>query len=189
MSYKHAGTHIHTQVGEAAAVQCQNVCGKMGGFDVENKALAHEGWDDLRQKKRSSTDCLFFIAIIACWGAMTLLGFVAIGIIKDDHLPQGNPARLINAVDYRGRVCGVSSDVKDKPYGYYLLDQTAVCVETCPSEADYTKFICQDEYQGTYLLIYLPLIINLLISTFKMLLMHLPHKASSSWVKINACMK
>lgn len=53
---------------------------------------------------------------------MTLLGFVACGIIKDDRFQEGDPKRLINPIDYNGYVCGDHDSVWNKPYGYYLLD-------------------------------------------------------------------
>lgn len=61
---------------------------------------------------------------MAVWLAMTLTGFVAVGVIEDEHLQKGNPARLTNAIDYNGRVCGVDPGVKKLPFGYYLPDRT-----------------------------------------------------------------
>ena len=54
------------------------------------------------------------------WVAMTAVGFVATGVIEDDNLKAGNPARLLNAMDYRGRICGYSDGVKDKDVGYFF---------------------------------------------------------------------
>ncbi len=55
---------------------------------------------------------------------MTLVGFVACGVIKDEHLQKGNPLRLTNSMDYNGKICGYDSGVKNKEYGYYLPDLT-----------------------------------------------------------------
>jgi hypothetical protein len=85
--------------------------------------------------------------ILAVWFGMTILGFIAIGIIDNPNLPQGNPRKLLNAVDYQGRVCGYDS-LKHLPYGYYLLDRTVVCVDKCPTTTDYYSFICQYDKQA-----------------------------------------
>ena len=53
---------------------------------------------------------------------MTIVGFIACGVIENPNLKAGNPARLVNAMDYEGSICGVSPSVKSKPYGYYLAD-------------------------------------------------------------------
>lgn len=53
---------------------------------------------------------------------MTVLGLIVTGLIKDDYLSAGDPRRLINAIDFNGRICGVGSGVENKPNGYYMLD-------------------------------------------------------------------
>lgn len=93
--------------------------------DPDNKKLVHEGWTSLQEKKRSCTDCLCILLLLAMWFAMTILGFVAIGLIKSDQLTPGNPARLINAMDYRGRICGYSPGVEDKDVGYFFPDSSS----------------------------------------------------------------
>lgn len=50
-------------------------------------------------------------------------------------------------MDYYGRLCGYHDDVKDKSRGYYMPSGTVVCVKKCPTETDYSKFICYDEFQ------------------------------------------
>lgn len=62
------------------------------------------------------------ILILVAWYCMTMVGFVVTGAIEDDNLHKGNPALLTNPMDYRGRICGVSSGVKDKSVGYYMPD-------------------------------------------------------------------
>ncbi len=78
---------------------------------------------------------------------MTAVGFIACGVVKDPRLPPGNPLKLISSVDYTGRVCGYDGIVKDKPYGYYLLDRTSVCVRSCPSTTNFSEFICHYDVQ------------------------------------------
>lgn len=51
---------------------------------------------------------------------------MACGVIEDANLQKGNPVRLTNTIDYEGNICGFNGDVKNKPYGYYLLDRTGV---------------------------------------------------------------
>ena len=104
----------------------------------------HEGWNDIKDKKRGCTDFLLLLMLVACWVAMTGVGFVACGIIEDPNLPAGNPARLINSIDYDGRICGYDTAVKNLPYGYYMLDKSVVCVATCPGADDINAYICQD---------------------------------------------
>lgn len=110
----------------------------------------HEGWTEIKEKKRGCTDFLPLLMLIACWVAMTVVGFVACGIIEDERLPKGDPARLLNSIDYLGRVCGSDTAVKSKPYGYYMLDKTVVCVSQCPTETAISNYICQDGITGTY---------------------------------------
>lgn len=116
--------------------------------EYKGEKMVHEGWDDIREKKRSCTDVLLLLLLIAVWGAMTLLGFVALGWISNDNLPAGDPNRLLSPMDYNGRICGIDSAVSDKPYAYYMLDSSAVCIKSCPTTTDTTTFICKnDVYQ------------------------------------------
>eukprot|EP01006_Ploeotia_vitrea_P026083 TRINITY_DN59057_c0_g1_i1.p1 TRINITY_DN59057_c0_g1~~TRINITY_DN59057_c0_g1_i1.p1 ORF type:complete len:649 (+),score=-43.50 TRINITY_DN59057_c0_g1_i1:57-2003(+) len=112
--------------------------------DPDNKKLVHEGWDSLTEKKRGCTDCPCLLLLMAVWFAMTIVGFIATGVIENDNLKAGNPARLINPIDYRGRICGFSDGVKSKPIGYYFPDTTVVCIKSCPNANDYSKFICRN---------------------------------------------
>lgn len=52
------------------------------------------------------------LMLFAAWGAMTLLGLIVTGMIPHSGLEPGNPKRLINGIDYEGRICGVGSEVK-----------------------------------------------------------------------------
>ena len=100
---------------------------------------------------------------------MTIVGLIATGLIKDDRLPAGNrktiismsylqsiltrnarnnvsiilnsgdPMRLIYAVDYEGRTCGYTEEVKNKPYAYYMLTGAVVCVNKCPESTGFRR--------------------------------------------------
>jgi hypothetical protein len=56
------------------------------------------------------------------WFAMTILGLIATGAIESESMKAGNPARLLNPIDYKGRICGYDNGVKNKEYGYYMPD-------------------------------------------------------------------
>jgi len=64
--------------------------------------------------------------LIAVWITMTVLGLIVTGLITNDYLSAGDPRRLINPIDYNGRICGVGSGVGDKPNGYYMLDGSGI---------------------------------------------------------------
>ena len=119
-----------------------------GGEKDLGEKLQHEGWSDIKEKKRSCTDVLLLLLLFASWGAMTLLGFVALGWIPDERLPAGDPNRLLSPMDYDGRICGIDSEVSSRPYAYYLLDSTAVCVSECPTTTNVNEFHCKDTYNG-----------------------------------------
>ena len=80
----------------------------MGSEDEhpDNVKESGEGFLDLKDRPRSCTDCLCVALLVACWAAMTVVGFAAIGLIKYEYINPGVPARLTHAVDYAGRVCG-----------------------------------------------------------------------------------
>lgn len=61
---------------------------------------------------RKCTDVLFLLLLFAAWAAMTLLGLIVTGLIPDESLEPGDPRRLINGIDYDGRICGVDTDVE-----------------------------------------------------------------------------
>jgi len=64
--------------------------------------------------------------LIAAWFCMTIVGFIVCGVIKDKNLPGGDPAKLSSPVDYLGHTCGYDSNVKDKPYGYYMANTAGI---------------------------------------------------------------
>ena len=78
---------------------------------------------------------------------MTIVGFIVCGVIHDDRLQEGNPYRLTNAIDYDGNICGIDSGVKNKDYAYYMPDTSVVCVDDCPTQNNYQKFICRYDLQ------------------------------------------
>lgn len=61
---------------------------------------------------RKCTDILFLLLLFLAWFAMTVLGFIVTGAIPNGSLEPGDPRRLINGIDYDGRICGVNSEVK-----------------------------------------------------------------------------
>lgn len=63
---------------------------------------------------RKCTDVLFLLMLCAAWAAMTMLGLIVTGIIPSDGLEPGNPKRLLNGIDYEGRICGVGTTVQVK---------------------------------------------------------------------------
>lgn len=97
------------------------------------------------QIKRSHTDVLAILLLIACWVIMTGLGI--------DACETGNAQALFSPADYNGKICGVDSPNKDLKYGYvinYNLDM--VCLESCPKETvwditdnAYDNMICMDD--------------------------------------------
>lgn len=113
----------------------------------DNKKFSGEGWQDLDKKKRHCTDVLCILMILACWFTMTIIGLIVVGAIHDDRLRAGNPNRLLHAIDYDGRICGLDAGVRDRPNAYYMTSSAVVCVEDCPGSTNLNKFICFDERQ------------------------------------------
>ncbi|CAM9190959.1 unnamed protein product, partial [Ectocarpus sp. 12 AP-2014] len=100
---------------------------------------------------RKCTDILFLLMLFAAWAAMTMLGFIVTGLIPNDGLEPGNPKRLLNGIDYEGRICGVGTTVQARENIYFLPSGNGVCVEECPASTNYTQFICYDEvYPGIF---------------------------------------
>jgi hypothetical protein len=114
----------------------------------DNKKFSGEGWSDLKDKKRHCTDCLCLLMLMACWFTMTIIGFMVCGVIEDERLVSGDPARLLHAIDYDGRICGLDPGVRNRPNAYYMSSSAVVCMKGCPSSTDYSRFICYDELQS-----------------------------------------
>lgn len=73
----------------------------------------------------------------------------AFGIIK-----EGEPARLTNGMDYKGNICGITDyetatgeNTKDLTKAFYLPSGAPVCVASCPTEDDYSSYICKYDIQ------------------------------------------
>lgn len=113
----------------------------------ENVKLSSAGFDG-PIKSRHCTDCLLLLALIAAWVAMSAVGLIVTGAVESEVLPQGNPKRLTNGMDYNGKICGLDNPVKHKSKAYYLPSGLAVCVAECPSEYTYTEFICMYDLQS-----------------------------------------
>lgn len=116
--------------------------------EEKDTPLKHEGWDDIKDKRRGCTDCFCILLIVIIWVGLTILGFIATGVITNDSIPAGNPNRLLYATDYNGHICGTGNQA-DNPYAYYMLDGiTVVCIDKCPTSLDKSTFYCKSEYQS-----------------------------------------
>jgi len=98
---------------------------------------------------RKTTDCCCIILICAMWFSLTVLGLMVTGVIPSEDLPAGNPAKLTHMVDYDTNICSVDTIVEDKEYAYFLPTGQVICIEKCPEDTDYTKFICKYDVQDT----------------------------------------
>eukprot|EP00602_Paraphysomonas_sp_CaronLab_P008850 CAMPEP_0185018998 /NCGR_PEP_ID=MMETSP1103-20130426/1632_1 /TAXON_ID=36769 /ORGANISM="Paraphysomonas bandaiensis, Strain Caron Lab Isolate" /LENGTH=580 /DNA_ID=CAMNT_0027549065 /DNA_START=258 /DNA_END=2000 /DNA_ORIENTATION=+ len=79
---------------------------------------------------------------------MTIIGFIALGIIHSDKINEGNPERLLRGVDYKGKICGVDNPVKDlekkwepnnilsPDYDPSYSEEYGFCVSSCPKEGE-----------------------------------------------------
>jgi choline transporter-like protein 2/4/5 len=116
--------------------------------DPDNVKLQHEGWSDIREKPRGCTDILLLLLLLSTWVAVSIIGLIVTGAIPSTTLSMGNPYRLVGVIDYSNHVCGFGPGVEKLPYGFYLPDKTAVCVSSCPSVTDYTRYICTYDVQA-----------------------------------------
>jgi choline transporter-like protein 2/4/5 len=83
---------------------------------------------------------------------MTVIGMIVTGAIENDKLKVGDPARLINGMDYTGEICGISDkvnafgdNIKDLPKAYYLPSGSPICIAECPTADDFTSYLCKYE--------------------------------------------
>ena len=79
-------------------------------------------------EKRSCTDLLCLLLIVASWAAMTAIGVYAID--------KGDYRLVLYPLDYDGNVCGVNygdRDMTEYPYLFYTNFVSGVCVKECPS--------------------------------------------------------
>jgi hypothetical protein len=85
--------------------------------------------------KRGCTDVLFLILFgIAFAGMFAVFGYTA---------DQGaNPTKIINGVDWQGKICGEDTEVKDKPFAAWpglptsIDTEFKVCVAQCSDASD-----------------------------------------------------
>lgn len=91
-------------------------------------------------EKRSSTDVLAFLLILAMWIAMTVIGARAI--------QNGNPFRLIDPYDSTGHICGHDPGVEQLPKLYSVSKLGfGVCVDSCPTKtANFSSTDMNDYY-------------------------------------------
>lgn len=107
--------------------------------------------DNLPVKNRHCTDKLCFLLLIFAWFGIFLIGCATTGIFPLSDIKEGDPSLLINGVDYKGNICGVSEEVKDYPYrifpnyygsnpsstNVYVPTLFAVCISSesdCPKQ-------------------------------------------------------
>ena len=101
-------------------------------------------------KKRKCTDVLCTLLLAFAWFCMTVVGLACIPgspIEGKMGLQKGNPYKLINGIDYKDRVCGIDSDVKDRLKLYYLPTGSGVCIKKCPAKQNAQQFHCTDDAQ------------------------------------------
>ena len=73
------------------------------------------------------------------------------GVISNPNLRSGDPARILNGMDYEAKICGVDDhvnvftgeNIKDLPKAYYLPDGAPICVKECPLKDDFDSFFCR----------------------------------------------
>ena len=98
------------------------------------------------QRKRQCTDCLFLLCLLLCTTCMIFIGLAAVGFVSSPYVKKGDPARLLNGVDYNGNICGspgllVNLKQRWSPsyagsnpsyYGILMSSGFSICVSSCP---------------------------------------------------------
>ena len=138
------GSKVHTEGGGDDVGDELPTMTEADKSDPDNKALVVEPDFGGPCKKRRCTDVLFTLLLLACWFVMTYIGLATIprSGVDSARLNKGNPYRLINGMDYKAQICGISDAVKSKPKLYYLASGEGVCVKKCPKSTDVEDFIC-----------------------------------------------
>ncbi|CAM9740877.1 unnamed protein product [Ascophyllum nodosum] len=113
--------------------------------NLHNQVLQGSADFKVQAGNRSCTDVIFLLLLCAAWAAMTALGLVVTGTIPHESLEPGKPQRLINGIDYNGRICGIDSGVEDRSKIYFVPSGEGVCLDSCPLTTNYAQFICYDE--------------------------------------------
>lgn len=116
----------------------------MLGLRMDVRLLCYETLKtrQVQGTKRKCTDCLFLLLLLASWFAMTFLGLIVTGVISSGSLEPGDPRRLINGIDYDGRICGVDTGVKVCPRDYHKLrsaDPSASTRNRAPQSSYYFR--------------------------------------------------
>jgi hypothetical protein len=82
------------------------------------------------------------------------VGLAAMGVIDSKYIRKGDPRRLVSGMDYHGNLCGVTNYVTPSgedtlylPKAYPMPSGYLVCVDSCPKDTDYDKFICEYDVQ------------------------------------------
>lgn len=93
---------------------------------------------------RSVTDTPFLVAILIVSGVMLFL--------DADAKRYGNVLRLVEPIDFNGRLCGYDKGVRDKPLGYYPnpYNDMVVCVSACPKAAADGNYTLPDGPMGKF---------------------------------------
>jgi len=111
----------------------------------ENKIVAAADFDG-PVKTRKITDPLFALILLCTWGGCIYLGYWAI--------QNGDPYKIINPTDYKGRVCGVDKDENGTllPIKWHAVDalMNGVCVASCPQKnvfnpTNRSQLVCKDD--------------------------------------------
>ena len=82
------------------------------------------------------------------------MGLAATGIIDSKYIRKGDPRRFVNGMDYQGNLCGITNyftpsgeDTLNLPKAYPMPSGYLVCVDSCPKDTNYDKFICEYDVQ------------------------------------------
>ena len=82
------------------------------------------------------------------------VGLAAMGIIESKLIKKGDPRRFVNGMDYQGNLCGITNyftpggeDTVNLPNAYPMPSGYLVCVDSCPKDTNYDKFICEYDVQ------------------------------------------
>ena len=102
------------------------------------------------QKKRHCTDIFFLLLLLLCTAMMILIGLGATGVVDLGRIEKGDPARLLNGVDYKGNTCGSSGallNLRERWFpnhsgnnvdtlGNKVSSGFSICVSSCPKSGE-----------------------------------------------------
>jgi choline transporter-like protein 2/4/5 len=109
-----------------------------------NQEVDHDlSIDPLPVKKRGCTDILCTVLLLANWGAMSFVGFGALGWVDTYeatngklYVDDGHPELLYRGVDHNGYTCGVSLSDQDQLDSFTATDYTDSAEEVDAAFAD-----------------------------------------------------